>query len=192
MRNSIKAALAATAGGGLLLGGAGSLAYWNSADDVPTDTLTSGELALGAPACEGWLLDDGSAFDATLDTIVPGDSLTQICEFPLTVDGDHLEAEFTAEVPSITPGLLEDELTYSAVYEVDPDAIDDGNEAAVTPETPASGTADITAADDGSYLRATLTVDSDFGVGVDNTSNGGITAILEAYTVTVTQTDSHP
>lgn len=192
MRNSIKAALAATTGAALLLGGAGSLAYWQDADDIPTDTLTSGQLDLGAPVCEGWLLDGGAAFDPLTDTIVPGDSLTQICEFPLTVTGDHLEAEFTAEAPAMTVGDLSDELTYTAAYEVDPDATDDGNEAAVTPQDPASGTADITAADDGSYLRATLTVAFDFGGAVDNTSNGGIEAILEAFTVTATQTDSHP
>lgn len=193
MRNSIKAALAATAGAGLLLGGAGSLAYWQDADDIPTDTLTSGELDLGAPVCEGWLLDGGAAFDPLTDTIVPGDSLTQICEFPLTVTGDHLEAEFTAEVPSMTAGDLTDELTYTATYEVDGDATDDDtNEVAVTPQTPAAGTADITAADDGSYLRATLSVQFAFGGAVDNTSNGGVSGILEAFTVTATQTDSHP
>lgn len=193
MRNSIKAALAAVAGGGLLLGGAGSLAYWDDAEDVPTDTVTSGQLDLGAPVCEGWKLDDGSAFTAATDTIVPGDSLTQICEFPLTVTGDHLEAEFTAEAPSITASALSDELTYTAAYEVDQDQTDDGvAEVAVTPETPASGTADITVADDGAWLRSTLTVDFAFGGSVDNTSNGGIAAVLDAFTVTATQTDSHP
>ncbi len=39
MRNSIKAALAATTGAALLLGGAGSLAYWSDEEVIPGGTI---------------------------------------------------------------------------------------------------------------------------------------------------------
>ena len=102
MRNSIKAALAATAGAGLLLGGAGSLAYWNDATEVqPDTTLTSGTLDLGAPTCASWKLDDDSDFTPASDTIVPGDSLTRTCQFQISATGDHLTAQLSANVPSM-------------------------------------------------------------------------------------------
>ncbi len=161
MRNSIKAALAATAGGGLLLGGAGSLAYWNDATEVqPDTTLTSGTLDLGAPTCASWKLDDGSDFTAGSDTIAP----------------------------SMPDSALEDELAFTAVYEIDTDATDDGTgETTVDPDAGAVAFSD---ADDGSYLRVLFTVDFPFGVSVDNDSNGALTAQLDAITVTATQTNT--
>lgn len=46
MRNSIKAALAATTGAALLLGGAGSLAYWSDEEVIPGGTINGGSLDL--------------------------------------------------------------------------------------------------------------------------------------------------
>lgn len=190
MRNSIKAALAATTGAALLLGGAGSLAYWDDSEDVPTTTVTSGELDLGAPDCDDWLLDDLSVFDPGADTIVPGDTLTRDCQFLLTLTGDHLEAEIDAALPNEQASALADELLFTADYEIDTDANNDAtNELSIDPEA-APVAFDVS--DDGSYLRVVLTVDFPFGVAVDNDSNGGVTAVLDAITITTTQTDSHP
>lgn len=189
MRNSIKAALAATAGGGLLLGGTGSLAYWNDATEVqPDTTLTSGTLDLGAPTCASWKLDDGSDFTAGSDTIVPGDTLTRSCQLAISATGDHLTAQLTANAPSMPDSALEDELAFTAVYEIDTDATDDGTgETTVDPDAGAVAFSD---ADDGSYLRVLFTVDFPFGAGVDNDSNGAVTAQLDAITVTATQTNT--
>ena len=174
MRNSIKAALAATAGAGLLLGGAGSLAYWNDATEVqPDTTLTSGTLDLGAPTCASWKLDDDSDFT------------------PASATGDHLTAQLSANVPSMPDSALEDELAFTAVYEIDTDATDDGTgETTVDPDAGAVAFSD---ADDGSYLRVEFTVDFPFGASVDNDSNGAVSAQLDAITVTATQTNTeHP
>ncbi|WP_300404753.1 alternate-type signal peptide domain-containing protein [uncultured Nocardioides sp.] len=192
MRNSIKAALAATAGAGLLLGGAGSLAYWNDATEVqPDTTLTSGTLDLGAPTCASWKLDDDSDFTPASDTIVPGDSLTRTCQFQISATGDHLTAQLSANVPSMPDSALEDELAFTAVYEIDTDATDDGTgETTVDPDAGAVAFSD---ADDGSYLRVEFTVDFPFGASVDNDSNGAVSAQLDAITVTATQTNTeHP
>ena len=189
MRNSIKAALAATAGAALLLGGAGSLAYWSDASEVqPDTTLTSGTLDLGAPTCASWKLDGGSDFDTASDTIVPGGTLTRACQFQISAIGDHLTAQLTANAPSMADSALEDELTFSAAYEIDTDDTDDDTgETAVDTDAGAVAFSD---ADDGSYLRVLFTVAFPFGVGVDNDSNGAVTAQLDAITVTATQTNT--
>lgn len=186
MRNSIKAALAATAGGGLLLGGAGSLAFWTDATEVqPDTTLTSGTLDLGAPTCGDWTLDGGFVYTPASDEIVPGDTLTRTCQFQITAIGEHLTANLTANAPTMTDSFLEDELTFTAAYELDTDATND-----TTGETivdPDAGPVAFTDADDGSYLRVAFTVDFPYGL-EDNQSNGGITTQLDAITVTATQT----
>lgn len=189
MKTALKAALAATAGGGLLLGGAGSLAYWTDDEELQPETdLVSGTLDLGAPTCGDWLLDDASTFTPATDRIVPGDSLTRTCQFLITGVGDHLEAALSADLATAQDSALEDELTVSAAYEIDTDATDDDtNETSVDPE---AGPVAFTDADNGSYLRATVSVAFAFGT-EDNDSNGGVTATLDDIVVTATQTDSH-
>ena len=51
MKKSTKGALAASSAAVLLLGGAGSLAFWSDSQDVGSANITSGELTLGAPDC---------------------------------------------------------------------------------------------------------------------------------------------
>lgn len=187
MKSSIKAALAATAGGGLLLGGAGSLAYWTDSTEVqPDTTLTSGRLDLSAPTCGDWTLDGGFVYTPATDEIVPGDTLTRTCQFQITAIGEHLAANLTANAPAMTDSFLEDELTFAADYEIDSDATNDNvGETLVDPD---AGAVAFTDADNGKYLRVAFTVDFPYGV-VDNQSNGGITTQLGAVTVTATQTD---
>ena len=189
MRNSIKAALAAVAGGSLLLGGAGSLAYWTDETEVqPDTTLTSGTLDLGAPDCADWELDDLSVFDPAADTVVPGDTITRVCQFQISVTGAHLEAELTANAPTMPDSALQDELSFAAVYELDTDATDDStNETLVDPD---AGPVAFDVSDNNSYLRVAFTVNFPFG-GLDNDSEGAVTAQLDAISVTATQTDSH-
>ena len=183
MKRSVKAAVAVAAGGSLLLGGAGSLAFWSETEDAPGDTVVSGSLDLGAPSCGGWKIDGGAAFNPASDTIVPGDTLTQVCDFVVEADGEHLAANVTTETPSLTSSPLADELTYDATYTLDSVALD--------PTDPAT---DITEANDGDTLSATIVVTFP-GAGATNASNNGaeygnsaLTAVLDAITVTLTQT----
>ena len=75
MKKSTKGALAAAAAGSLLLGGAGSLAYWTDAETVGGGSIASGHLKL-LPV--GTLRDvpaDRRRVGIHRDKIVPGDTL---------------------------------------------------------------------------------------------------------------------
>ncbi len=104
MKKSTKGALAAGAAGTLLLGGAGSLAYWTQTDNVAGSDITSGHLRLlSAAPCSDWTLDgDVAAYDSTTQPIVPGDTLTKTCTYTVEMAGDHISATLTASAPSWT------------------------------------------------------------------------------------------
>lgn len=116
MKKSTKGALATSAAAVLLLGGAGTLAYWNDSAVVPGGTIQSGQLELGAPDCgAGWTLDGGAAF--TTQLLVPGDTLTKTCTVDLLATGEHLGADLVVDTPTwgAANGLTA-ELTTSATF----------------------------------------------------------------------------
>ncbi len=118
MKTTLKGSLAALAAATLLLGGAGSLAFWTDAENVTGTGVTSGELKLGTPDCgAGWKLDDGTTFVA--QKIVPGDVLTKICTIDLIATGEHLGAGLTIGTPTWTAtNALTGELDATATFEV--------------------------------------------------------------------------
>jgi len=61
MNKTIKGSLAAGAAAVLLLGGAGSLAYWTDAADIDGGTITAGTLTLDAGTCGDWTYAAGAA-----------------------------------------------------------------------------------------------------------------------------------
>lgn len=172
MQKSTKGALAAAAAGTLLLGGAGSLAFWTSAQTVDGTSITSGHLKLETPDCgDGWTLDGGEAYDDQL--LVPGDTLTKTCTIVVDAAGDHLTADFDVTGGGDTgAAALLDETTVTAVYEVNGDPV---------------GTTDVPIADN-DVVTVDLTIAWPYGV-EDNESNvvGGLTETLAAITVTATQ-----
>ena len=188
MKKTTKGALAAVAGGALLTGGMGSLAYWTDNSTVTGDSIESGTLDLSSPDCStasgthGWQLDGtNAAFDPGTDTVVPGDTLTKVCDMTLTLVGKHIgatldvatvEAEWDADASA---SGLTDELTPTVAFLVD------GQEYAAIDEA-------------GTYaVRATITLSFPFGSAADNDSNSpvagpALAAILESITVSATQT----
>ncbi len=172
MKKSTKGAVAAAAAGVLLLGGAGSLAYWSSTQDVPGGTINSGSLALSTPDCGAWSLDSGEDVPVVYadgDPLVPGDELTKTCTFTITATGNHLratlgvtDAEFTAV------NDLSEDLDASAVFTVGANPIP----------------AEITEGNDGNIVSAAITVTFDPTSG--NESQLG-TAVLDDITVTADQ-----
>lgn len=174
---TLKAAGAAVAAGVLLLGGAGTLAYWSADAGVSGGDIASGQLNLTGSACDDtWMLNGDTAYTTGM-LIVPGDTLTKSCSYTIAATGENLQATLTANEPTGT-GLVG--ATLGAAYTVD-DPTD-------TTDTPAA-VEQITEDNDGDVLTATLTVDFPYGTAVDNTSQD-MTATLDAYTVTAKQTDA--
>ncbi|MCW2856060.1 MAG: alternate-type signal peptide protein [Marmoricola sp.] len=178
MNKSAKGALAAAAAGSLLLGGAGSYAFWTSSQDVGSAAINSGSLTLGTPDCttaagtHGWQLDGGAVYTPGTTKIVPGDTISKVCDMSLTLVGDHIGATLAMDTAGFTADgtTLAAELTPSASFLVDG--------AAYTPIL-----------DPGTHtVRATVSVTFNGAAATNGSENGSIN--LNAINVTATQTHS--
>jgi alternate signal-mediated exported protein len=182
MKKSTKGAFAAAAAGSLLLGGAGSLAYWTDAESISGGTITAGHLKLtpvGA-GCGDWKLA-GVTFDVANEKIAPGDTLTRHCEYTVSMAGKRLAAQVDVSTPSFT-GTLEPGLEHTATYSV-------GTATAIP-----TGTATTIA--HGQTVGVDLEVEFphvlDAGAGQNNSFNKSttLTAVLGDFTVTAKQVDA--
>lgn len=171
MKKSHKGALAAGAAAVLLLGGAGTLAFWSDTADVPGGSITSGSLALGAPDCDaGWTLDGGTPYTDQL--LVPGDTLTKVCTVDLQATGEHLGATLGIATPTWgASNALTGELTADATFTVN------GASATTVTEADDTGTDEI---------EATVSVVFN-GPSATNASRE-LNAVLNDVTITATQT----
>ena len=171
MKRETKGAAAAVAAAVLLLGGAGTLAYWNDSAAVPGGDIQSGRLELGAPDCgAGWTLDGGTPF--TTQLLVPGDTLTKTCTIDLVAQGEHLGADLAVDTPTwAAANALTAELTTSATFSVN-----------------GAPTAHITSADDTGTgeIQASVSVVFD-GPAATNASQN-LLATLNGINVVATQT----
>ncbi len=106
MNKTAKGAIAAAAAAVLLIGSAGTLAYWTDDATVPGGAVASGHLELLTDAtntgCSAWELDGGDPYTPGTTLLVPGDLLTQECLFTLDAEGEHLEGTVEASAPTIT------------------------------------------------------------------------------------------
>lgn len=189
MKKSTKGAVAAAAAGVLLLGGAGSLALWSATDTVTGTDVTSGELKLSAPTCTGWKFDGSEttankAYVPATDKIVPGDVLTQSCDYSITAIGEHLRATLTAPTSSLT-GTLSTFITPTSTFKYKVPSVASGAAAGDTVGT-------ITESADGSTVTALLKVA--FNSGSNNTSQSStatpLSAVLGDFVVTFSQAHS--
>jgi alternate signal-mediated exported protein len=182
MKKSTKGAFAAAAAGSLLLGGAGSLAYWTDAETVGGGSIASGHLKLlpvgSATGCAGWTFADGSAFAAT-DEIVPGDTLKQTCTYTADMVGKNLKATLSVENPELATGTLADALVVTPAFKLDGVAVEEGDTAVLN---------------DDNQVTAVVTVAFPVGDDVDNSTNKvtGLTAVLKDFTITATQLAAAP
>lgn len=106
MKKQTKAAAAAGAGAILLLGGAGSLAYWNDSSTAPGAVISSGTLSLSDCTGGGTWTDvnhGGTVIaDITAFRIVPGDQVSYNCATSITATGNNLTATLTANIGAVT------------------------------------------------------------------------------------------
>jgi len=182
MNKITKASIAAGAGIVLLLGGAGTLAYWNDSATTDAGSITAGTLTIDSNGDGQWqdVSSDisGNPTDIDADTflVVPGDTLTYTETFEVGATGDNLKADVTINPSSITSGDWADELT-------------------VTSSTRIGGVpvTSITSSDDGATVTVTVTLafafDGDVATGgtqVNNQSQGEVVD-LSALAITLTQ-----
>src|SRR5690606_7337027 len=150
-----KGLLAAVAAATLLVGGAGTLAYWTADQTVAAGSLTSGSISLGEVDCDGgWR---HSSDNAIVTELVPGDSITQVYAVDLTLVGDNIGATLTVADIS-AEGPLASALTFSEVTLAGTGVVDN--------EVVGAGTYSVT---------ASVTADFPYGTAPDN-STQGITA----------------
>jgi alternate signal-mediated exported protein len=171
MHQSLKGAVAAGAAGLLLLGGAGSLAYWTATGTVEGDSVNAGRLALVNPTAGTWVLN-GSPVTGTV-AIVPGDHLDYTGSYEVDAVGSNLQATVGVTGGSGS-GTLADHVTTEVAATVDGSAV-----------------TTVTDDNDGDTLSVVVSVDFPFGTSADNDAQGA-TLDLSDVTVTLTQTDATP
>jgi alternate signal-mediated exported protein len=179
MRKSTKGALAAGAAGALLLGGAGSLAYWQSTQTITGGDINSGHLALVTDVtntgCAGWRLDTagGSTSYNDGDPLVPGDVLTNVCTYTISASGNHLRATVGVDAPNFS-GTDGD---FGGALSADVSNVKVNGISATS----------LTSADDGDALTATITVTFDSTAG---NSTEDLATVLDDLTLTADQVHS--
>ncbi len=89
MNKATKGALAIGAAVVLMLGGAGSLAYWQSTAATDAANFTMGNLAVTANDDAEWT-QDGEAIDPETALLIPGDTVTYTQTFDVDATGDGL------------------------------------------------------------------------------------------------------
>jgi alternate signal-mediated exported protein len=176
MNKSTKGALAAAAAGVLLLGGAGTLAFWTDTESTPGVTINTGHLDLTDLNCgTGWTLDGGSAYTSQL--LVPGDTLSKTCTAELDIAGAHFtQADFAVTVPS--------DLTGNAALLAELSTPDIDVSLNGSPQASATNVAVA----DGDDVEVAITIVWPYGV-EDNDTNvvGGVSATLDQVEIKVTQ-----
>jgi alternate signal-mediated exported protein len=105
MNKLVKGSIAGAAGIALLLGGAGTLASWNSSlsDAGSAATITAGTLSIAPATSAGvWTNEKGTVITNIAGyRIVPGAALTYTKTFNITATGDNLKGTI-----ALTPGAI--------------------------------------------------------------------------------------
>ncbi len=178
MNKFVKGSIAAAAATVLLLGGAGSLAYWNSSANLADYTVSTGTLQLTA----GTELWTGAATAGT-GAWVPGDSATYNTTLTLVAGGTNIRGTIALDQGSIAVSPTGRDNPLEIAFAVD-------TAAAVTPAGAALAFAagELTFDGAGTYtIPVTVTADFPFGAAVDNDSQS-LSVNLDNVTFTATQT----
>lgn len=130
MNKLVKGAIATGVGIVLLMGGAGTLAYWNAGTNLGGATITAGNLTV-APVANGQWKNGASNITIGSFRTVPGDTLTYTQDVTLTATGDNLKftvglsgnalslpATYTAPANATNSAALLAQMGASAVYSV--------------------------------------------------------------------------
>lgn len=180
MKKSTKGAFAAGTAAVLLMGGAGTMAFWTADAEVDGVAVTAGELKIIEDDCDTavWTFDEeeaeaGKTYDAASDLIVPGDVLTKTCSFEVQATGEHLRAELDVTNPALS-GALAPNLTLVDTYTIGGDEVADG---------------EITEQNDGDVVEVAIEVTFNGGSGNTTQTLGGA---LSAFELSLTQVHDAP
>ena len=106
MNKLTKAGIAAAAGIALLMGGAGTLAYWNDSASLTGGTITAGTLDITGVTGGTWSATNGANSTTIANIanyrIVPGDVLTYTANVNVALEGDLLQTQLGLTAGSIT------------------------------------------------------------------------------------------
>ena len=113
MNNTLKGALAGTAGIALLMGGFGSYALWSDSEDLAPSTVQSGELSIDtAPGSYDDARTTQVANDWAADAkMVPGDVITYTQTFTVTGSGKNLKGTIALAPAAMSPNSFGSGLT---------------------------------------------------------------------------------
>ena len=109
MKKLVKGAIATAVGSALLMGGAGTFAYWNDSVGITGGTIVAGNLAVAdaTPTDGVWTVQkDGTGTATTVPNIAsfvasPGDKFTYTKTVKITATGNNLVATL-----ALTPGSI--------------------------------------------------------------------------------------
>jgi alternate signal-mediated exported protein len=176
MNKLVKGAIATGVGVVLLMGGAGSLAYWNAGTNLGGATITAGNLSVAPVGSGTW--KNGAATISAIGSFrtVPGDSLTFTQDVTLTATGDNLKftvglaagaltlpGSYTAPATVTNSTELKNQMLASASY-----SVAGSNISLVSPNTYQVATAGTTT------ITVTVTLAHAFQTGtVNNVSQNG-------------------
>lgn len=179
MKKTTKGALAASTAAVLLLGGAGSLAYWNTEGTVAGGGFSTGDLELDFADCDtaGWTVTNSvegvsdQDVDLTDFAVVPGDVFTKACTIAVVAVGDNIRATLGVTDGSVTPSATLDDDDYT-----------------VTSSFLLAGAAltEVDESNNDDLIDVELTVDFPIGSAVDNDSKNS-SLDLGDFTVAATQ-----
>jgi alternate signal-mediated exported protein len=177
VKKATKGAVAAGIGGVLLLGGAGTVAFWTDNEPITGGTIASGHLRIVTDGtnqgCGAWELDTAESAPTAYTVgqpLVPGDVLTRDCAFTVQATGNHLRATVGISAVNFS-GAASD---FGGQLHASVSAVKIGG-------TPVSS---FTEADDGGTLTASVSVTFDSAA-----PNGteDLATFLDSLTLTATQ-----
>lgn len=176
MERLTKAALATGGAAALLLGGAGTLAYWTAEGTATGPDLVAGSFTVTATTCDdAWTLEDGTPLPEG-GAIVPGDTVTLECVYTMDAEGEHIAL---GAVDVSAPDWEADNALTAELTLADPTVTVNGAETTLPAPI-----------ETGSTVEVGLGVTFD-GEGATNasqsTTEAALTAALADVTVTLTQ-----
>lgn len=187
MNKLTKGAIATAAGVILLMGGAGTLASWNSSSALGGSAISAGTLSV-TPTGAGVWKSNGSTITPANTRIVPGDTYTYTQTFTVAATGDNLL--FTLAPTAGTFGTtsatadtnLAAQLSRTATFTI-------VNVTGIAASTTAGTYKVASNTGTASTVTVIMTVAFPYGAVVDNSAQAG-SVLLGAGAITLTQTQT--